>query len=261
MNHPYILIASKGQGFPRLERVLQRWGGRTSVAAGEPLKQLFLEEKPDLLLIANGIRKGEKLQLAGIAAQRNCPLLDIGDHFCVHPDGLPMDILALLEAIQERLVRFFRRDLRIRMSLPVLIERGGSNHIGQILSIGAGGIFLKNGCSQAKVGDTVQVTIPLLGMQKELELTGHVLYLIEATQENGFRQGFGVAFQDCDATSRQMLRDYLRMVLEQDTPDPIDVSIPEEENEPHMVDGGQLRRGRRSSVTLYDPPFMMMGGT
>jgi Tfp pilus assembly protein PilZ len=253
MNHPYILIASKGQGgFSRLERVLQRWGCRTLIAAGEVLKRLLLEDKPDLLLIATDIRKGERLQLSTIAAQRDCPLFEIEDHFRVHPDGLPKDILAFLEALQNRLVHFVRRELRIRMSLPVLIEKGGSDHIGQILSLGAGGIFLKNGCSQAKVDDRVQVTIPLLGMKKELELTGRVLYVIEATQENGFRQGLGIAFQDCDAISRHMLRDYIRMVLELDTPDPLEVSSPEEEDEECTGDAAQLRRIRGPSLALFD---------
>jgi hypothetical protein len=252
MKHPYILIASKGQGSPRLERILQRWGCRTSAASGDQLKRLLQEEKPDLLLLANGIRRGEKLQVVTMAAQKDCQVLEIEGFFRVHPDGLPKDILGFLEAIQQRLVCFHRRELRIRMSLPVLVEKGGGHHIGQVLSIGAGGLFLKNGNSQVKVDDVMQLTIPLLGMKKELELTGRVLYLVEATQENGFRQGLGIAFQDCDAISRHMLRDYMRMVLEHDTPDPIDLSVPAEEEEERIVDGGQLRRNRGPSLALYD---------
>jgi Tfp pilus assembly protein PilZ len=251
MKHPHILIACKGQSMPRLERILQRWGCRTSVAAGEALLRLFQEDRPDLLLVDSGIRKGERLQLANLSAQRDCPLLELTDHLRIQSDGLPTDILVFWETLWQCLVRYPRRELRIRMSLPVLIETNGGNSIGQILNLSSGGAFLKNGCSQAKAGDTVLITIPLLGMKKELELTGKVLYLIEATQESGFRQGLGIAFQNCSATDQQLVRDYILMVMEQDTPDPIDTTNTDEGDE-NAFDYGQARRNHGPSLVLYD---------
>lgn len=255
MKYPHILIAHREQRLPRIERILHRWGCRTTIAAGETLRRLVETGSADLLLVDDGIRTGERLQLANLAAQRACPLLELNDHLRLHADGLPKDILVLLETLQGHLVNFRRRQLRIRMSLPVLIENGGGDSIGRILNLSAGGLFLKNGNNQVKVGETVQITVPLLGLKKELELTGRVLYFTEATQENGFRQGLGIAFQDCAVTNQQLLRDYLRMVLEQDTLDAMDLATPEEENEERIVDGGQLRRARGPSMALCDRRF------
>jgi Tfp pilus assembly protein PilZ/CheY-like chemotaxis protein len=254
MKYPHLIIAHKEQSLPRLERVLQRWGCRTTVASGESLRRLLAEDRPDLLLVDSGIRKGERQQLATLAAQRDCPLLEMQGDLQLHGDGLPADILLLLERLQEHLLSYPRRELRIRLRLPVLIEKQGhnGNSIGQILNLSVGGIFLKNGSNQAKIDETVLITIPLLGMKKELEISGRVLYLIEATQENGFRQGLGISFEECTATSQQMLRDYIRMVLEQDTPDPIDASVTDDDGEERTTDNGHMRRTRGPSLSLYD---------
>jgi Tfp pilus assembly protein PilZ len=257
MKHPHVMIAHKEQSLPGIERTLQRCGCRTTVSAGEPLRRLLEAERPDLLLVHSGIRKGERLLLANLAAQGNCPLLELTDHLHLHSDGLPTDTLDLLETLQEHLVRYPRRELRIRMSLPVLIEKRGvdGNSIGQILNLSVGGVFLKNGSCQWQIDETVQMTIPLLGMKKELELTGRVLYLVEVTQENGFRQGFGIAFEDCAATSQQLLRDYIRMVLEQNTPDPLHVPSADGGSGECTADKGRLRRGRGPSLTLNGRRF------
>jgi Tfp pilus assembly protein PilZ len=254
MNRPHVMIAHRGQNLPRLERVLQRCGCRLSTAADD----LSIRDKPDLLLVDAGLKERERVQLAKMAAQRHCPVVEMTDHLRLHSDGLPDDILAFVESLQQYLQRFPRRELRIRRCLPVLIAKDGETCIGQILNLSAGGVFMKNG-KQAKVGARVLITVPLLGMRKELEATGRVQYLIEASQENGFRHGFGIAFQNPSPVHQQLLREYIRLVLEQDPPDAVDISAPE----PHerAGDPSQMRSSPGPSLAfVMAPPALKKGG-
>jgi Tfp pilus assembly protein PilZ len=193
------------------------------VGAGEPLRQILAEAKPDLLLLDPGLKQAGRRLLEEWAAQRDCPVLELTGQLQLRQDGLPADVLAIHEALQERLAGFTRRELRINLRLPTLIENGSKSQLGQLLNLGTGGLLLRNCCRHAAIGDTVEMVVPLLGMQQELELTGRVLHLHEASQENGFCKGLGISFQGCDSDKRAALFTYIRMVLENDDPDPVEV--------------------------------------
>ncbi len=203
-----------------LEVVLKHWGYRVMASSRpEQLREFIEETSPDLLIMGS-----ELLGLAGESlrgevfrrAEASCPLILLGTEPVPGLAGtpheileLPLDIFALFERIQKHLEKFPRKNLRLAIKLPGLLCRGETCHVAEVLSLSLQGLFIKTGF-RLEQGDTLQVVIPLMGMKKELEIEGQVLYRVQPAMENNYLQGVGIEFRPLDEEFRQALQVFIQ---------------------------------------------------
>jgi Tfp pilus assembly protein PilZ len=129
----------------------------------------------------------------------------------------PSDILAIHDRIVNKLVGQCRKHLRLPVQLPCVYFHKGTSFFGEIHSLGTGGAFVKTAWQQLREGEPLELGIPLIGMKKEIEVKSRILYLINPRQENNYLQGIGVKFIPQDPKVFQLLRDFLKYSLLNET--------------------------------------------
>jgi Tfp pilus assembly protein PilZ len=216
-----LLIGDCSESFlATLEVILKHWGYRVMASSRQDQLRDFLEQtSPHMLIMGSELlsrtdatlRKKLFLRAAG-----SCPLIILGSEQVPgigetphDVQELPLDIFALFENIQKHLEKFPRKNLRLAIKLPGLLCRGETCHVAEVLSLSLQGLFIKTGF-RLEQGDTLQVVIPLLGMKKELEIEGHVLYRVQPAMENNYLQGVGIEFRPLDGQARQLLQDFIQ---------------------------------------------------
>jgi Tfp pilus assembly protein PilZ len=85
---------------------------------------------------------------------------------------------------------------------------GGKNSLSEVLSLSTEGLFIKTS-ARLNRGDDLLVIIPLLGMNKELEINAKVLYRVDPVQENNYLAGVGLQFTELDEVSCRELQTFL----------------------------------------------------
>lgn len=107
---------------------------------------------------------------------------------------------------------------RIGVRLPGLYARAaGSCQICEIMNLSHGGAFIRTTEALPLSGEQLRVNVPLIGLRKEIELSGQVVRQILPNEANNFAQGIGVSFMgEENASALSELNDYVRYVLAHD---------------------------------------------
>lgn len=211
-----------------LETILRHWGYRTLVSSSQQrLTSLVKETTPDLLIFGEDILQNTSSPLSQMIAEKvanGTPLLVMTDS--LKPPILqipheilpvPVDIFNLFEKVQKYLEEYPRKNIRLALQLPGMLCLGNSCHLAEVISLSTRGLFVKTSFRLQK-GDNFRIVFPLLGMKKELEVGGRVLYSVRPDPDNNFLQGVGVEFTDINQDTLEALQGFLEGCLLDDLP-------------------------------------------
>ncbi|MBN1141390.1 MAG: PilZ domain-containing protein [Deltaproteobacteria bacterium] len=203
-----------------LEVILKHWGYRVMVSSSAARVETLLCEMPvDLLIMGSRLLKEEtsalKNALRKAVSRGTFPFILLRDEDATEFDNLaaavlpvPVDVFSLFQLIQKYLEKIPRRNMRLTVQLPGMVSTGGEFRFAEVLSLSVQGMFLKNS-SRLQKGDRVRVLFPLLGMKKEMELEGKVLYHILPGVENNYLEGVGIEFSDLSAEDDRLLETFI----------------------------------------------------
>ncbi len=210
-----LICDSRENLLTTLETLLRHWGYRVLVSSRPDEVVSFLRGSPPDLLIAGApllnaestLRQeiGRHLQAHGahlivLADPHETAAIDLPHELL----SAPLDIFALFAMLQTHLEKHPRKNLRLSVQIPGMLCRGETTLLSEVLSLSTHGLFIKTGVRLEKE-DRLKVLIPLIGMGKELEIEGRVLYRVHPEQHNGYLQGVGIAFVDlCDEDRRAL---------------------------------------------------------
>lgn len=206
-----------------LETILRHWGYRTLVSSSQQrLTSLVKETTPDLLIFGEEILEDTSSPLNQMIAEKvanGTPLLVMTDS--LKPSSLqiphetlpvPVDIFRLFEKAQKYLEEYPRKNIRLALQLPGMLCLGKSCHLAEVLSLSTRGLFVKTSFRLQR-GDNFRIVFPLIGMKKELEMEGRVLYSVRPDPDNNFLQGVGVEFTDISNDTLEALQGFLEGCL------------------------------------------------
>lgn len=211
-----------------LETILRHWGYRTLVSSSQQrLTSLVKETTPDLLIFGEEILLDttspiRQMVMEKVAAgtplivmtnRLKAPSLEI-QHETL---PVPVDIFYLFEKVQQYLEEYPRKNIRLALQLPGMLCLGNSCHLAEVLSLSTRGLFVKTSFRLQK-GDSFRIVFPLLGMKKELEMGGRVLYSVRPDPDNNFLQGVGVEFTDISEETLEALQSFLESCLLDELP-------------------------------------------
>jgi Tfp pilus assembly protein PilZ len=202
-----------------VEIVLKHWGYRALASShSDRLLALLQETAPDLLIIGETLLKNENNSLREKIfrmAASGTPLLVLSSSASppaieVPHENLPVpiDLFTLFEKVQKHLEKHPRKSIRLPIKLPGMLCLGKTCHLAEVLSLSARGLFIKTGF-RLQQGDRFHILFPLLGMKKEVEVEGRVLYCVHPDPENNFLQGVGVEFISLDEKTRKDLLSFI----------------------------------------------------
>jgi hypothetical protein len=220
MEKPLIVILQQDKNLSRPElsqiwHLLKTLGFEVQVftRAGQVLP-LLKHRIPDLFILDQPLAE----EITSLLPKKGSKCEESPPHQIVLKEGtfsekLPFDILALHDEIVKHLIRHPRKHLRLPVRLPCVFSQNEMCFFGEILSLGTGGAFVKTAKNHLRVGELLDLGIPLIGMKKELEVKSKVLYFINSMPENSFLGGFGVGFLPQNPKVSQLLRDFIRFSL------------------------------------------------
>jgi Tfp pilus assembly protein PilZ len=199
------------------EALIRNWGYRVIVAENLVMYGEILEKiAPEIQIVGPSFLKDPTLYQQ--VCNSPAPLLTIADpkHPMTPPKGdvlpYPVDIFRLFSLIQNELEETPRRNIRLRVKLPGIYFNGNKSCIAEVLSLSTAGLFLKTG-TRLENRDTIRLIFPLFGMQKEMEVSGRIVYQVTPGPENNYMQGIGVEFIDFDASTFSTLERYIEGLL------------------------------------------------
>ncbi len=220
-----VLIGDRREALlSTLEVMLKHWGYRVTVSSRPDQVKAFLEQtSPDLLIIGAGMLAENRTSLGKAvearAAAGPAPLVVLGEHEVAVKPGIPcetmavpIDLFALFEIVQKHLEKFPRKNLRLTVKLPSLFSSGESSCLAEVMSISTRGMFVKTGIRMGN-RDPVRVVLPLLGMKKELEIDGKVLYCVLPGPENNYLQGVGIEFSELGEDTQAALEGFIEKMF------------------------------------------------
>ncbi len=222
-----LLIGDSREGLlSTLEVILKHWGYRVLVTSRPDEMIAFIKaSSPDLLIIGGSLlTEKQDSPLWQAVADRvgngiKCPLIILGgtepQQLTAIPHenlAVPIDIFALFALIQRHLKKIPRQNLRLDLHLPGMLCFNGTCQLTQVLSISRHGVFIKTGFRPGK-GDRLKVVIPLIGMKKELEIEGRVLYRVSPDPENNYLQGVGIEFTEIGEETGKILEAFIEKRL------------------------------------------------
>lgn len=203
-----------------LETILRHWGYRVVASTGaKQLCDLLREMDPDLIIMGSRLLVGEGPALRDAVQEKVCggdlPFILLGDgdqHEVLdlpHETlDIPLDVFSLFALIQRHIERHPRKNLRLAVKLPGMFCSGETCTLAEVLTLSTEGLFIRTGARLAEE-DEVRVFFPLMGMKRELELDGRVLYRVEPGPENKYMQGVGIEFADLTGTNDSLLRSFI----------------------------------------------------
>jgi len=201
-----------------LEVILKNWGYRVLVTSSpDGFTSMLNDLSPDLIIAGPTILSNSGIQahLKGAKA----PLLILQDsqikpirNLAGEPIDYPVDIFKLFESVQKYLETIPRKNIRIKVQMPSMYYHGNIPCIAEVISLSVEGMFIKTG-SRIDGLDQVRIVLPLIGMQKEIELEGKVIYTVEPLQRNNYQQGMGIQFCRIDSENEALLQKYVENLL------------------------------------------------
>lgn len=203
-----------------LDLVLKHWGFRVVASScPEHIRDFLHKTSPDLLIMGSRILTGKNSPLTEAIAHKvvseACPLIVMSEEGL--PDTLevpheilevPIDVFALFALLQRHIEKQPRKNLRLSVKLPGMFSTEDTCSLTEVLSLSPQGMFIKTG-ARLEEDDRIRVAFPLMGMMKELELDGRVLYFIEPGPENNYLQGVGVEFTTLSVEDGLALRRFI----------------------------------------------------
>ncbi|PLX80798.1 MAG: hypothetical protein C0616_07060 [Desulfuromonas sp.] len=205
-----------------LETVLKHWGYRvTCVGNLTELLPILEQSKTDLVLVGDSVLSAVTGDLPPIIEQLRLKEERVialrqenagSNPFDLPSLKVPVDMFQLFALIQRYLEKFPRRHLRLDVRLPGLLCEEEKSQLAEVLSISSRGLFISTNRLLER-GNRCQIVLPLIGMQRELELETQVIYKVEPAQANNYRQGIGLEFVNVPPDIQQMLDSYLERVL------------------------------------------------
>lgn len=213
-----LICDQRNELLSTLEIILKNWGYRAlPISDSNEFKSMMKELEPELIISGPGFitEKG----VAKILKESKAPFILVNDS-SIEAETLkateeldyPVDIFRLFELTQKYLEKIPRRNIRLKVQLPGMYYCGESPCIAEIISLSAEGLFFRTG-SRIDGPDNVQIVLPLLGMQKELEIKGRIVYRVEPQAGNNYLQGMGIEFIDIAADTEKLLRQYVENLL------------------------------------------------
>jgi Tfp pilus assembly protein PilZ len=202
-----------------VETILKHWGYRALASSrSERLLALLQETAPDLLIIGetfltdgNNPLREKILRMADagtpllvLSASASPPAIEVPHENL----PVPIDLFTLFEKVQKHLEKYPRKNIRLPIKLPGMLCLEKTCHLAEVLSLSARGLFIKTGF-RLQPGDRFHIIFPLLGMKKEVELEGRVLYCVHPDPENNFLQGVGVEFTSLDEKTLEPLQAFI----------------------------------------------------
>jgi len=181
-----------------LEPILKHWGYRVLTATNIEQANAFLAEStPAMLIIGSHLLAAPGLQLPypalPILALENPEASPLTTEASMTLT-VPIDIFALFAFVQSRIEMHPRCNLRLRLRLPGMYSTQAEDYVlADVLSLSMNGLFFRSP-QRFACGTRVTAIFPLLGLGKELEVEGTVLYVIEPIPQNNYVQGFGLGF-------------------------------------------------------------------
>jgi CheY-like chemotaxis protein/Tfp pilus assembly protein PilZ len=120
----------------------------------------------------------------------------------------PISMGDLIEVLSRYLpLQNKRRTLRASVAMRALMRAGDELVSCQVLNLSEGGVFvLRN--EPGEVGESVELVLPLPGVEKPVKVTGKVAYVISRSTGKKPR-GIGVQFEGLSAETVQLLNVYL----------------------------------------------------
>lgn len=203
-----------------LELILRHWGYRVLVSSdAERLRELLEATTPELMILGSRLLTARTPPLRQLVSERVASgdghlvvLAEQGeapgfDH--AHENlEVPVDVFSLFAIIQQHVEKHPRKNLRLAVKLPGMFCAGETCNLSEVLSLSMHGLFIRTGAHLTE-RDQVQVTFPLMGMSKELELDGRVTYRIKPGPENKYMQGVGIEFIKMDEEHGRSLRRFI----------------------------------------------------
>jgi Tfp pilus assembly protein PilZ/CheY-like chemotaxis protein len=219
-----LLADNRDELLSTLEVVLKHWGYRV-LALSRPadILQYLQTSPPELLIFGEDLLQSSSetlnralIHLLSDPATATILLKGHGPA-ALHPAEtpcleVPVDLFVLFEKVQAYLQSHPRRNLRLEVNLPGMVCQGERSNLAEVISVSRQGLFIKT-TFQLGTDDNLRIVLPLLGMKKELELQGKVIYRVEPNVLNNYSQGVGIEFTALDAEEQQTLEDYLEKLL------------------------------------------------
>lgn len=125
----------------------------------------------------------------------------------------------MINALLHRFVPTYSRlHPRLGTRLPGLYTRSsGHCQICEIMNLSPGGAFIRTTEILPVFGEELQLNVPLIGMNKEIELSSRVVSQFFPNEENNYAQGVGVKFITEESSPIFVeLNNYVRYVLAND---------------------------------------------
>lgn len=201
-----------------LESLLKNWGYRAiATESPESFLEIQQELEPDLLIVGPSLF-AEKVSAARInrLETHRISIKDPQNKPTWRPQGavldFPVDVFQLFSMVQQRLEKIPRRNIRLNVRMPGLYDNGNGPCIAEVLSLSPEGLFLKTGTKLDRIED-LNLVLPLIGMQTELEIRGRIAYRVEPAPENNYMQGLGIEFVDLDSARMEVLEQYVEGLL------------------------------------------------
>jgi Tfp pilus assembly protein PilZ len=113
---------------------------------------------------------------------------------------------------------YSRHQPRLETRLPCLYARGsGASQICEIVNLSPAGAFIRTTETLPLSGEELRVSVPLIGMHKEIELSSRVVRQVLPSETNNYAQGIVVSFIPEENSSAILeLKNYARYVLAHD---------------------------------------------
>lgn len=205
-----------------IEVLLRHWGYRVLVVnRPEQITELVSELVFDLVLISVDFLKNFE-EVDSLLKSKGVPVITMGatDERLTSNRHLtiPLDVFSLFSLTQQHLEKIPRRHLRLPVKVPALLERDGKEQLCEIVSLSRHGLFVKSSLLMNK-GEFLCMILPLIGLKRELDLKGRVLYVIRPAMENNYLNGFGVEFVEPTTESLLSLERFIEQRLMADLAD------------------------------------------
>lgn len=155
----------------------------------------------------------------GIALTGHAGLWPIPDSFRAKVVDISERDPFIINALLQRFVPTYSRLYpRLGTRLPGLYTRAaGSCQICEILNLSPRGAFIRTTETLPLSGEELRVTVPLIGLRKEIELNVRVVRQILPNETNNYAQGIGVTFiAEEDSAAFMELNNYVRYVVAND---------------------------------------------
>lgn len=165
-------------------------------------------------LCSQWLERGGGIALTGQAGKWPIP-----DPFLAKVTDISQRDPFTINALLQRFVpTYSRQHPRLGNRLPGLYTRSTGNcQLCEIMNLNPGGAFIRTTEALPASGEELRVIIPLIGLQKEIELNGLVVSQLFPNEANNFSQGIGIKFiGERNPLVFTELNNYVRYVLAHD---------------------------------------------